>query len=513
MGILSARHTMTSNQMARRGHAMLSLRPAASRWAASRWAASRWAAPLLALAVLLSTGCAVNPATGQRQLVLIGEQQEIAMGREADKQIVQQMGLYPDDELQAYMQELGSRLAAESERPDLPWTFRVIDDPIVNAFALPGGFIYITRGIMSHFNSEAELVSVLGHEIGHVTGKHGVERASKAQLASIGIGVAAIAGAGDYAQLASQGLGLLFLKFSRDDERQADDLGLRYLSRGGYYPGEMPKVFRTLERVSAAQGGGRIPAWLATHPDPGNRAERISQQIANLPPDPNRVTINRDSYLERLEGMTFGDDPAGGYLVGNTFYHPVMKFQLDFPEGWQVNNQRQAVGAMSPNKDAIVVLSLAPQDTAEEAIRAFYAQEGIERGDNWRQGGFSYFRTAPNQAQRRIVGLAGFFPYAGEVFQLLTYTQDDKWSPNSRAMEQAIGSFRRLTDRRYLDVEAKKVDIVRLDRAMTLEEFHRRYPSTIDLEALAILNGVAATDRLERGQRIKRVVGGELPKS
>ncbi len=470
------------------------------------------AVALVSTALMVSTGCAVNPATGQRQLVLIGEQQEIAMGREADQQIQAQMGLYPDDEMQAYMQELGSRLAEASERPDLPWTFRVIDDPIVNAFALPGGFVYITRGIMSHFNSEAELVSVLGHEIGHVTGKHGVERASKAQLATVGLGVATIAGAGDYANLAGQGLGLLFLKFSRDDERQADDLGLRYLSRGGYLPDEMPKVFRTLERVSAAQGAGRIPGWLATHPDPGNRAQRIAQQIANLPPDPNRTVVNRDSYLERLEGMPFGDDPLQGYTVGNTFYHPEMKFQLNFPEGWTVSNQRQAVGAMSPQKDAIVVLSLAAEDTPEEAIQAFYNQQGVERGDSWRQG-FNYFRTAPNESQRRIVGLAGFFPYAGQVFKLLTYTQDDKWSPNSRAMEKAAGSFRRLTDRRYIDVEAKKIDTIRLDRAMTLEEFARRYPSTVDIETLSIINGVAPTDRLEAGQRLKRIVGGELPKS
>ena len=467
---------------------------------------------LATAAAALSSGCAVNPATGQRQLVLIGEQQEIQMGRESDKSIVAQMGLYPDDEMQAYMQELGSRLAATSERPDLPWTFRVIDDPIVNAFALPGGFIYITRGIMSHFNSEAELVSVLGHEIGHVTGKHGVERASKAQLAGVGLGVAAIAGGRDYVDLAGQGLGLLFLKFSRDDERQADDLGLRYLTRGDYRPDEMPKVFRTLERVSAAQGAGRVPGWLATHPDPGNRAERISQQIANLPPDPNRTIVNRDSYLERLDNMMFGENTRQGYTVGSTFYHPDMKFQLTFPEGWTVINQRQAVAAQSPNKDAVMVLSLASGDNPESAAQEFFAQQGVERGDRWRQG-FNYFQTAPDASQNRIVGLAGFFNYSGNLFRLLSYTKDDSWSPNRRALERAMGSFKRLTNRKYLDVQPKRIDIVKLDRAMTLEEFSRRYPSTIDVQRLAILNGVAEDARLEAGQRIKRIVGGVLPDS
>ncbi len=474
-----------------------------------------WGVVLLVAAVTASAGCSVNPATGQRQLVLIGEQGEINMGREADQQISAQMGLYPDDEWQAYIQRLGADLASRSERPDLPWTFRVIDDPIVNAFALPGGFIYVTRGILTHFNSEAELASVLGHEIGHVTGRHGVEQASKAQLAGIGLAVGSIASP-EFAQLADvagQGLGLLFLKFGRDDEREADDLGLRYMTRGDYRPDEMPKVFRTLERVSAAQGAGRIPAWLSTHPDPGNRAERIAQQIAQLPPDPNRTKVNRDGYLARLENMTFGENPREGYAIGNTFYHPDLAFQLDFPAGWKIVNQRQAVGAISPNEDALVVLSLAEEGTPEEAARAFFSQQGVERGSSWRRG-FDYFRTAPDQqSQRRLVGLAGHFDYGGRVYRLMTYTRDDKWSPYGREMERSAGSFRRLTDRRYLDVEPKRVEVVTLDRAMSLGEFDRRYPSTVDLATLAIVNGVPETAQLERGHKVKRIVGGELPDS
>ncbi len=473
-----------------------------------------WGPLLLAAAVVFSAGCSVNPATGQRQLALIGEQGEINIGREADQAISAQMGLYPDDGWQTYIQELGAEMAAVSERPHLPWTFRVIDDPIVNAFALPGGFIYVTRGILTHFNSEAELASVLGHEIGHVTGRHGVEQQSKAQLAGIGLAVGAAVSPEfrRFADVAGQGLGLLFLKFGRDHERQADDLGLRYMTRDGYRPDEMPKVFRTLERVSAAQGAGRIPAWMSTHPDPGNRATRIQQQIAALPPDPDRVKVNRGGYLARLENMTFGPDPREGFVVGNTFYHPGMEFQLTFPEGWKIVNQRQAVGAISPQQDAIVVLTMASEGTPDEAHRAFFAQEGVERGDDWRRG-FNYFRTPLNEQQRRIVGLAGHFNYGGQVFRLMSYTKDDKWSPYGRAMESSAGSFKRLTKRRYLDVKPARVDVVKLDRAMTLSEFNRRYPSSIEVQQLAILNGVAEGARLEAGQRIKRVVGGELPDS
>src|SRR3989442_524033 len=170
--------------------------------------------PLLVSAVAL--GCAVNPATGSRQLMLVSESQEISMGREYDEEVVASIGLYPT-----------------SERPNLPWSFRVVDDPVVNAFALPGGFIYVTRGILAYLNSEAELAGVVGHEIGHVTARHSASQMTKQQLAQVGLVVGSIASSefGRYAGLASQALGVLFLKYSRDNERQADDLGLRYMLR------------------------------------------------------------------------------------------------------------------------------------------------------------------------------------------------------------------------------------------------------------------------------------------
>ncbi|MGD2068949.1 MAG: M48 family metalloprotease, partial [Gemmatimonadota bacterium] len=180
--------------------------------------------PLLLLATLVA-GCARNPATGERQLSLIGERQEIEMGREADQQIVASIGLYDDEALQSYVDGLGQRLAATSERPDLPWTFRVLDDPTVNAFALPGGFVYITRGIMGHLTSEAELVGVLGHEIGHITARHSVNQISKQQLTQLGVGLGMVLvpELQNFGGLASLGIQLLSLKFSRDDENQADE--------------------------------------------------------------------------------------------------------------------------------------------------------------------------------------------------------------------------------------------------------------------------------------------------
>jgi predicted Zn-dependent protease len=225
----------------------------------------------------------MNPATGQNQLMLVSEAQEIQMGREYDPQVVASIGLYPDSAWQQYIQQLGSKIAATGERPDLPWTFRVVDDPAVNAFAVPGGFIYVTRGLLAHMGSEAELATVLGHEIGHVTARHTVSQMSNQQLAGLGLALASIVSSDleRHAGIANAALGVLFLKYSRDDETEADDLGLRYMRRTNYDPRAMPEVFTLIERVGETQGeGGRLPEWLATHPSPANRRANISEQIA-----------------------------------------------------------------------------------------------------------------------------------------------------------------------------------------------------------------------------------------
>jgi len=472
---------------------------------------------LIAMALAVTAACTYNAATGRRQLSLIGEQQEIAMGLQNDKSVVAEFGLYPDEELQNFIQDVGHRLAAVSERPNLPWQFKVVDDDAVNAFAVPGGFIYLTRGILAYFNSEAQLATVMGHEIGHVTARHSVEQISRAQLAQLGVGVAMVASEEfrKYSDLAGMGLGVLFLKFSRDDESQSDDLGMRYLLRAGYDPHEAPRVFEMLDRHGQIQGQARLPEWQATHPSPDRRAARLEDRIRTLPPDQQSGTIERNSYLRRLEGMVFGKDPRQGFSAGSTFYHPDMAFRMDFPKNWKIVNQRQLVAGISPDEKAFVVLTLARETTPREAEQAFFSQEGIRKGAQWRQG-FRHFEITPQRDSAGntgvpVRGTVGFRSHQGMVFRLICFTSADQWRNHDQAMHRSLGSFKRLTDRRYLDVHAKQLRIVRLPRAMNLETFNRKNPSTIKLESLAVLNGVDAHETLPKGTLVKRVVGDDPP--
>jgi len=221
--------------------------------------------------VLGSAGCAVNPVTGKSQFMLMSENQEIQLGAQSHEGIVGSYGSYAGDSIQSWFDERGQHMAALTHRPRLPWRFTVLDSPVINAFAVPGGYIYVTRGILTNFNNEAQFAGVLAHELGHVNARHSALRYSKAQVANLGLGVGVIFSEefAKYAQLASIGSALLFLKFSRDDERQADKLGVEYSSKAGYDAVHMSDFFHTLERMHPR--GGSLPAWQSTHPDPGDR--------------------------------------------------------------------------------------------------------------------------------------------------------------------------------------------------------------------------------------------------
>jgi predicted Zn-dependent protease len=467
---------------------------------------------LLMSSSLLLSGCSVNPATGRNQLNFFGEESEIEMGKEADADIVGSVGLYDDPLLQDYVSDLGMEIAANSERPNLPWSFKILDDPAVNAFALPGGFVYVTRGLMTHLGSEAELVAVLGHEAGHVTARHGVNQMSKQILATVGLGVAVLANPDleDWAFLGELGLSLAFLKYSRDDERQADDLGLRYSVRTGYDPRQMPEVFRVLDAVSKVEGVGRLPNWLSTHPDPGVRGQRIEQEVAALDGDFSNAKVERDSYLERLDGMVFGDNPRDGYFQGNAFLHPDLRFRIDFPEGWETANQKDAVTAADPSGKAMVQVSTAEQGTRDEAEEKFFAEEGLTQDKTWEKKVHglpaSWSRFELNDQESDLRGTVAFVEHGDSIFQVMALSETAGWDDLKETLEETISSFSRLDDPKALQTRPYKVHVVRLKQDMTVESFAKQYPSDVPVATVALINHVQPGGTLKKGQIAKRVV-------
>jgi predicted Zn-dependent protease len=472
----------------------------------------------LPLALLLTTltlaACAINPATGRRELMMVSEEQEIAMGREYDPQIVAEMGLVPDSALQRYVRELGMPMAARSERPRLPWTFRVVDDPIVNAFAVPGGYIYITRGILAHFNSEAQLVAVLGHEIGHVTARHSAAQMSRQQLAQVGLAVGSAVSErfAQMADLGGAGVGILFLKYGREDETEADALGLRYMRRSGHDVREMPGVYAMLASLSGGSGGRATPDWLSTHPAPEDRQARIQRAIAAMPQDSLGSIIERESYLQRLEGLVYGPNPRQGYFVGQRFNHPDMRFTLTFPDGWAKQNAAQAVTALSASKDAMIQLTLSRAPTADSAMRAFTAQQGVQAGTVARPALGAFARSASVGFAALVQsdtlrGRVMFVEHGGLVLQLIAYGPAAGWAANQAAAERALGTFAVLTDRAALEVQPRKVQIVRVERAMTIAQMRAGRGSPLSAEELAVLNQVRVDEVLGVGRGVKWVVG------
>jgi predicted Zn-dependent protease len=473
-------------------------------------------AKLAAALLVVVAACAVNPATGEREFSLVSEAQEIQMGREADPQITASLGLVDDPALQAYVSDLGLRLAAVSERPNLPWSFKVVDDPIVNAFALPGGFIYVTRGILVQFDSEAELAGVLGHEIGHVTARHSASQMSRQQLQQLGLGVGMIFSetVREYGGLAAAGFQLMNLSYSRGDETQSDELGLRYISRLEYDPEAMIGVFEMLADVGGG-GEGRIPEWQLTHPYPENREANIRQEIAETG-IATGGRVARDTYLDRIDGLAYGEDPRQGFFRDTRFLHPDLAFELTFPAGWNTVNQRTLVAAVAPGETAVVVLEVVPEaDAPETELREFLSQQGITGGPIREEAAVGVeLARATFDATTTDAALSGEVAFARRgdvVYRILGYANRPDWRNHAAAVASTISSFRRLDDPAALAVQPWRIDIVTLPSAMSLTTYLQRSPGPVEVAVLARLNRVDAGAVLSASTRIKRVVGSPLP--
>jgi predicted Zn-dependent protease len=469
----------------------------------------------LTLAVATSA-CATNPVTGKRQVSLMSEAQEIEYGRQADVEIRREMGVYDDPELQRYVAGIGDRLASLSHRPHLPWSFTVVDQQAVNAFALPGGFIYLTRGILPYLNDEAELAGVLGHEIAHVTARHAAEQTTRAGLGGIGLAVLGIfvPETRPFEDLTSTALGLAFLKYGRDDERESDRLGMEYAARGGWDPAGVPAFLATLARIDALGQRG-VPNWLSTHPEPAERVVEAQPVAAKLS-GPDAGSLNRDQFLDRIRGIVVGDKPSDGIVRGNRFLHPDLRFALEFPEGWEVMNTPVQVAAREPGQPYFMLLQLVDQprgSTMEEvALRSMSAARfrrlegqpsrlnGLDAYIGLYQGsidgiGNVTMRAAHIANLRHVYLLGGFAPR-------------DRFARVDRLVQASIESYRALSAAEAAEVRPNRLGFYTVRQGDTWQSIAARGGSLVRASDLAIMNGDPVNEQPQAGRRIKVVVAG-----
>lgn len=475
-------------------------------------------------AVAVTTACATNPVSGKKQITLMSEAEEIAIGREMDQQVRQEMGVYDDPELQRYVEDIGLELARASHRPNLPWTFAVVDSPAVNAFALPGGYIYITRGILPYLSDEAELAGVLGHEVGHVTARHAVEQYTRAAGTSLGLTLASIffPGARPFGDLASTGLGLLFLKYSRDDELQSDRLGAEYAARGGWDPDGVAGMLRTLSRLDETSGSDRrgTPNWLATHPEPSARVEQVKgsvEQARSQLGDGAGVT-RRNEYLRRIDGVVFGENPREGIVRGSRFLHSDLRFAIEFPEGWEVTNAPEQVVANEPGTKHYLLLDLVRdagtrslEDVAARSMRsagfkatAAGSRESFNGLDAW----VGTFEGSLDQVGSVVVR-AAFVAHERNVYRLIGFAPRESFALVAADVERSQRSFRGLAREEARDIRPNRIGLYTVAEGDTWQSIaQRRGQGIVRASTLAIMNGFPPAEQPRPGDLIKIVVAG-----
>lgn len=474
---------------------------------------------LIQAACLVSTflmldSCAKNPVTGKRDLMLLSESQEIAMGKQSDPDIIKFFGLYEDKNLQKFIEEKGQQMAAISHRSNLKFEFKIVDSPVVNAFAVPGGYVYFTRGIMAHFNNEAEFAGVLGHEIGHITARHSAKQYSNAMLAQIGL-VAGMALSPEFAQfadLAQSGIGLLFLKFGRDAESQSDKLGVEYSTKINYDAREMAGFFQTLDRLQSQGGGEEVPTFLSTHPDPADREAKV----AKLADDWKKKTkstslkINRDSYLKMIDGIIYGDDPKQGFVENNVFYHPVLKFQFPIPQQWSIQNTPQQVQMASKDGKAMMILTLAPGgslEAAAEAVLKNYQLTLIEsKKDN--VNGLPAIAMIADQVsqeqQQNLRTLIYVIAHEKNIYAMIGVSSTSLFNTYASTFKGSMERFNTLNDAEKINKKPDRIRVKTVQQNSSLSEALKGYRiSDKRIEEVAILNGMNLTDRVEKGMLIK----------
>jgi predicted Zn-dependent protease len=478
-----------------------------------------------ALVALTVAACATNPATGKKEFSLMSEAQEIEIGQSMDGEVRREMGVYEDPELQRYVESIGMRLARASQRPNLPWHFAVVDEPAINAFALPGGYIYLTRGILPFLHNETELAGVLGHEIGHVTARHSAQQYTKATTAGIGVTLLSIfvPEARPFQNLTETALSVMFLKYGRDDELEADRLGVDYTAQTGWNPAGVGGMLRTLARLDEADGSRRgVPNWLSTHPAPADRVQQVQQYIAKAdvrPAGPAGTAGRMDEaeFLRRVDGIVFGDSPSEGIVRGNAFLHPDLRLSIEFPRGWEIQNSKSQVAAKAPEQNEFMVLQLVPNPSGslEQVARGTMANAGFQQVNGERanlNGLDAYVGTYQGQMQGlgAVVTVAAHIVHDRNMYLFAGLAPPNAFSAAQGQFLQSIRSFRELSRQEAAGIRPNRVDIYTVRQGDTWESIAQRtgQAATMKPSTLAIMNNYEPAERPRPGDRIKIVVEG-----
>lgn len=466
-----------------------------------------------------AAGCSVNPATGESSLMLVSPEQERRTGAEEHPKIIKEFGgVYGDPRVAGYAATIGGKLAQVTERPDLDYTFTVLDNPIVNAFALPGGYVYVTRGLMALAENEAELAGVLGHELGHVVARHSSQRQSTAILAQIGAALlGAATGSSAVGNLASSGAAVYLRSFSRDQELEADKLGVRYLARAGYDPGAMSSFLAKMRANSQleARVAGRDPGSvdefdiMATHP---RTQQRVQQALQLAGASAGHGAIGRDAYLQRIDALLYGDSPEQGYARSRDFLHPAERFAFRVPEGFHLRNMPDKVAATG--KADVLILFDQEKDSVAVGMSRYVAED-------WARGRTltdlrtvvlngmeaATAQTTIDTAQGRLLARIAAVQFGGgRVYRFLAVAPGGAATQLEAAFRQTLSSFRRLGPAEVATIRPWRIRIAQVQAGDTAYSLARRMPfEDFRTERFEVLNGLVDGETLLTGESVKLV--------
>jgi predicted Zn-dependent protease len=469
-------------------------------------------------------GCATNPVTGSPDLVFQSEAGEIKRSKEVHPMLLQQFGgVYDDAQLQAYVNEVGQRAAKASHRPELTYTFTVLDSEEINAFTTGGGYVYITRGIMNYLNSEAELAAVLGHEIGHVTARHPVRQQSKSTLAGIGAAAVGIfTGSADLAGLANYAGAALVSGYGRDQELEADRLGAEYLVKTGHKPEHMIDVVRLLKNqelfeIQRAREEKRKPhvyhGLFASHPDNDQRLREVVKAAGKLDVAVDDREAGRERYLKVIEGLPVGTSRAQGVLKGNRFYHSNLGMTIVFPSGWHVENRSDRLIAVSPNKDSVIQMQTQappPNTGPREYMSRMLAQSGAGQAEPIEVNGLQGYTTIVRSAKTDF----GVVParYAVIYYNNLAYvfagaSKASSGAPSADPLFMStIKTFRRMKQTEFAQAEPYKIKTIRATENTRIADLAKSSPlPKYAAEQLRLLNDLYPDKEPQPGQLLKVV--------